>query len=58
MGRKTFESMPKALPNRTNVVITRNKIMLVKNIIVVSSLNEALEVSKNDSFYNWRRRDL
>ncbi len=49
MGRKTFESMPKALPNRTNVVITRNKNYVGENIIVVSSLNEALEVSKNDS---------
>ena len=25
MGRKTFESMPKALPNRTNIVLTKNK---------------------------------
>ena len=30
MGRKTFESMPKALPNRTNVIITRKKIILLK----------------------------
>ena len=24
MGRKTFESLPKALPNRTNIILTRN----------------------------------
>jgi dihydrofolate reductase len=49
MGRKTFESMPKALPNRTNIVITRNRDYVGENIIVVSSLNEALEISKDDS---------
>lgn len=48
MGRKTFESMPKALPNRTNIVITRNSDYVADNITVVSSLNEALEKSKND----------
>ena len=49
MGRKTFESMPKALPNRTNIVITRNRDYVGENITVVSSLNEALEISKDDS---------
>ena len=48
MGRKTFESMPKALPNRTNIVITRNSNYVADNVTVVSSLNEALEKSIND----------
>ncbi len=48
MGRKTFESMPKALPNRTNVVITRNKNYTAENIIVVDSLENALKVCKDD----------
>ena len=48
MGRKTFESMPKALPNRTNVVITRNKNYTAKNIKVVDSLENALKVCKDD----------
>lgn len=48
MGRKTFESMPKALPGRTNVVITRQKDYQLEGAIVVHSLQEALEIAKND----------
>ena len=49
MGRKTFESFPKPLPNRTHIIITRDKTYLPKgttdqekNIIVVHSLDQAL----------------
>jgi len=49
MGRKTFESFPKPLPNRTHVVITRQKNYKVpKGILVVNSLEKAIEISKND----------
>ena len=49
MGRKTFESFPKPLPNRTHVVITRNTNYQNKDAIIVSSLEEAIEVCKDDS---------
>ena len=49
MGRKTFESFPKALPNRTNVVITRDKNYTAENAVVVHSLQEALETTKEDA---------
>ena len=43
MGRKTFESLPNgALPNRTNVVISRNTDFTPPNCLVFSSLDEAL----------------
>lgn len=48
MGRKTFESFPKALPNRTNVVITRDKNYTAENTVVTHSLEEALAIAKND----------
>ena len=48
MGRKTFESFPKALPNRTNVVITRDKKYKAKDALVVHSIEEALKIAKND----------
>ncbi len=48
MGRKTFESFPKALPNRTNIVITRNKQYKAENAIVVNSLEDALELTIED----------
>lgn len=50
MGRKTFESFPKPLPNRTHVVITRQTDYKAPDgIIIVNSLEKAIEVSKNDS---------
>ncbi|PKQ43726.1 dihydrofolate reductase [Confluentibacter flavum] len=50
MGRKTFESFPKPLPNRTHVVITRQDNYHVPDgVIVVNSLEDALDASKNDS---------
>jgi dihydrofolate reductase len=42
MGRKTFDSIGKALPNRQNIVITRNKDLSLKNCIVVNSLESAV----------------
>ena len=49
MGRKTFESFPKPLPNRTHVVITRQKDYKVpEGVIVVNSLEDALDASRFD----------
>jgi dihydrofolate reductase len=45
MGRKTFQSIGRTLPGRTNVVITRDKNFNSDNqfgIVVVSSIDEAL----------------
>ncbi|MCX6290952.1 MAG: dihydrofolate reductase [Bacteroidetes bacterium] len=49
MGRKTYESIGKPLPGRTNVVITGNKDFQAEGCVLVSSLKEALEISKEDS---------
>ena len=49
MGRKTFESMPRSLPNRTNVIVTRKKDYLAENAIVANSLDQALSVASEDS---------
>lgn len=51
MGRKTFESFPKPLPNRTHIIITRDKDYLVNHpdCIVVHSMQEALNIAKGDS---------
>ena len=43
MGRKTFESVNKKFPGRTNIVITRQKDWEREGVIVVSSLEEALK---------------
>ena len=48
MGRNTFESIGKALPNRTTVIITRNPDYKMEGCVVVNSLDEALKVAEND----------
>lgn len=44
MGRKTFESFPKPLPNRTHVVISRQKNFHPKGCIVVDNLEKAIAI--------------
>jgi dihydrofolate reductase len=53
MGRKTFESFPKPLPNRTHVIITRNKnYQAPDGCVVVTSLEKAIEVCpKNEEVF-------
>lgn len=43
MGRKTFESFPKPLPNRTHVIISRQANYQPEGCIVVNSLEQAME---------------
>jgi len=49
MGRKTFESLPKALPNRKNIILTKNKGYKAKNAWVVHTIEEALKLTEGDS---------
>ena len=42
MGRKTFESMPKALPNRKNIILTRNRAYKANDAFVAHTIEEAL----------------
>ena len=49
MGRKTFESFPKPLPNRVHVVISRQANYQVPiGVIVVNNLKDAFDVAKSD----------
>lgn len=47
MGRKTFESLPKPLPNRFHIVITRQESYRVNdpNVEIVHNMNSALELA-------------
>jgi dihydrofolate reductase len=44
MGRKTFESFPKPLPNRTHIIITRQKNYIAEGCITTDSLENALAI--------------
>lgn len=46
MGRKTFDSIGKALPNRTNIVVSRRDNWFQEGILIVSTLKEALKFAK------------
>ena len=47
MGRKTYESIGRPLPQRANIVITRNSRFFAEGISVVSSLSDALALAKD-----------
>lgn len=47
MGRKTFESFPKPLPNRTHIVITRQKDYHPEGCIVVHNIKDAIALVPN-----------
>lgn len=49
MGRKTFESFAKPLPNRVHIVITRQKkYKAPEGVIIVNSLADAIDAAQGD----------
>lgn len=48
MGRNTFESIGRPLPNRTTIIITRNKDYVKEGCLIANSLEEALEMAQDD----------
>ena len=49
MGRSTWESIGKALPGRTNIVITRNTRFQAEGCRLAHSVDEALAIAKEES---------
>lgn len=47
MGRKTFESIGKALPGRTTIVISRKNLELPEGVLLANSLDQALEIARD-----------
>lgn len=48
MGRKTYQSIGRPLPKRTNIVITRDPFFIATNCIVCSSVEDALEIAQDN----------
>jgi dihydrofolate reductase len=46
MGRKTYESIGKPLPNRTNIVVSRKANWFEEGILIVGSIKEAIKFAK------------
>ncbi len=49
MGRKTYDSIGRPLPNRKNIVITRKVELAIPNVEVVNSLQEAISLCKTEN---------
>jgi dihydrofolate reductase len=49
MGRKTFDSIGKPLPNRTNIVITRNKHLAIEGCVMAGSIEEAIAFARKQN---------
>lgn len=46
MGRKTYESIGRPLPERTNIVVTRDKDWSAEGVLPVASIDEAIQLAK------------
>ncbi len=51
MGRKTFESLPKTLPNRRNIVISSNSDYRAEGAEVVGSIEKAIQLAGEDKCF-------
>ena len=49
MGRKTYDSIGRPLPNRTNIVVTRDASLQLPGVKVVTSLDDALDLARAES---------
>lgn len=47
MGRKTFLSLPKLLPNRTHIILSRTNANISSDVITLKSIDEFMDLSKN-----------
>lgn len=45
MGRKTWESIGRALPGRLNIVVSRSQLQLPEGVVLAQSLQEALQAA-------------
>jgi dihydrofolate reductase len=52
MGRKTWESIGRPLPGRTNIVITRDPSFAAEGVKVVHSLDEAIRMAEKICLIN------
>ena len=48
MGRNSYESIGRPLPNRTNIIVTRNPFYIVSGCVVVHTIEEALKLAEQN----------
>lgn len=58
MGRKTFESIGRLLPGRTNIIVTRDPGYKVEGAIIVDSLQKAVKIAKDEEESRIKNQEL
>jgi dihydrofolate reductase len=53
MGRKTYQSIGRPLPHRTNIVVSRDPGFAVSGVVAATDLTRALQIARGDAL----RRD-
>ena len=51
MGRKSYEEIGHPLPNRKNIIVSKSKTFTGENLVTVGSLQEALDISRDENVY-------
>jgi dihydrofolate reductase len=51
MGRKTYESIGKPLPGRTNIILTRDKNFKAENCLVYNKISDVLEIFEKNNIF-------
>lgn len=49
MGRKSYDAAGRAMPNRHNIVVSRDKDLKIEGVDVVHSMEEAIELARKDA---------
>ena len=57
MGRKTYLSIGRPLPGRTNIVVSRDPAFAAPGVLVAPSVEAALTAARGDALRRARRRD-
>ena len=50
MGRKTFSTLGRPLPGRTNIVLTRDRDFSAPGIVVATKIEHSVELARGDAF--------
>ena len=51
MGRKNYEDIGRPLPNRRNLIMSRDSMFAASGCEVVNSFSDMIEKTKNDEYY-------
>lgn len=51
MGRKTFQSIGRPLPNRTNLILTRDQSFRSEGCQVVHNIEEVIQIAKKEALF-------